>query len=121
MRTFFKNLFGNITWITVLSNSMKLQAMPCRITQDGRDMVKSSDKMWSTGEGNGKSFQDSCLENTMNSMKRQKDIALKDEQVGRCQHATGEEYRNNSRSNEKAEPMQEQCPFVHVSGDESKV
>ena len=72
MRTFLKNLFDNITWITVLSNSMKLQAMPCRVTQDGWDMVKSSDKMWSTGEGNGKSFQDSCLENTMSSMKRQK-------------------------------------------------
>ena len=100
---------------------MKLQAMPCRITQDRRVMVKSSDKTWSTGEGNGKSFQHSCLEKPMNSMKRQKDITLKDEQVGRCQHATGEEYRNSSRSNEKAEPKQKECPVVHVSGDESKV
>ena len=104
MRTFFKNLFGNITWITVLSNSMKLQAMPCRITQDGRDMVKSSDKMWSTGEGNGKSFQDSCLENTMNSMKRQKDWTLKDELPRSVQYATGDQWRNNSRKNEETEP-----------------
>ena len=57
----------------------------------------------------------------MNSKKRQKDITLKDEQVGRCQHATGEECRNSSRRNEKAEPKQKQCPVVDVSGDESKV
>ena len=55
-----------------MSNSMKLWAMPCRATQDGRDMVESSDKMWSTGEGNSKSLQYSCLENPMNSMKKQK-------------------------------------------------
>ena len=53
--------------------------MPCRATQDGQVMVESSDKMWSTGEGNGKPLQYSCLENPMNSMKRQKDRALKDE------------------------------------------
>ena len=53
--------------------------MPCRATQDGRDLVESSDKMWSTGEGNGKPLQYSCLENPMNSMKRQKDRTLKDE------------------------------------------
>ena len=57
MRTFFKNLFGNITWITVLSNSMKLQAMPCRITQDGRDMVKSSDKMCPLEKGMANHFR----------------------------------------------------------------
>ena len=58
-------------------------------------MVESSDKMWSTGEGNGKSLQYSCLENPMNSMKRQKDTTLKDElprSVG-AQYATGEEQR----------------------------
>ena len=53
--------------------------MPCRATQDGQVMVESSDKMWSTGEGNGKLLQHSCLENPMNSMKRQKDMTLKDE------------------------------------------
>ena len=68
-----------ITWTTVLSNSMKLGAMPCRATQDGRVMVESSDKMWSTGEGNGKPLQYSCFEKPMNSMKRQKDRTLKDE------------------------------------------
>ena len=55
-----------------LSNSMKLWAMPCRAIQDRRVMVESSDKMWSTGEGNGKSLQYSCLENPMNSMKSKK-------------------------------------------------
>ena len=53
--------------------------MPCRATQDRWVMVESSDKMWSTGEGNGKPLQYFCLENPMNSMKRQKDRTLKDE------------------------------------------
>ena len=69
-------------------------------------MVESSDKMWSTGEGNDKPLQYSCLENTMNSMKRQKDTTLKDEihrSVG-AQYATGEEWRNGPRKNEEAEP-----------------
>ena len=86
-------------------------------------MVKSSDKMWSTGEGNGKPLQYSCLENPMNSMKREKYMTLKDElprSVG-AQYATGEEWRNSSRRNEEAEPKQKQCPVVDVSGGESKV
>ena len=86
-------------------------------------MVESSDKMWSTGEGNGKPLQYSCLENPMNSMKRQKDRTLKDElprSVG-AQYATGEELRNNSRKNEETEPKQKQCPVVDVIGDGSKV
>ena len=69
-------------------------------------MVESSDKMWSTGEGNGKTTQYSCLENPMNSMKRQKDRLLKDElprPVG-AQHATGDQWRNNSRKKEETEP-----------------
>ena len=73
--------------------------MLCRVTQDGWVMVESSEKMWSTGEVNGKPLQYSCLENTMNSMKRQKDRTLKDELtslVG-AQHATGEEWRLNGR------------------------
>ena len=57
-----------MTWITALSNSMKLWAMPCRATQDTWVMVESSDKKWSPGEGNGKPLQYSCLENLMNNM-----------------------------------------------------
>ena len=84
--------------------------MPCRVTQDGRVMVESSDRMWSTGEGNGKPLQYSCLENPMNSMKRQKDMTLKDElpRLVGAQYATGEEGRNNSRKNEETEPKQKQ-------------
>ena len=80
--------------------------MPCRDTQDGGVTVESSDKTWSTGEGNGKPLQHSCLENPMNSMKRQKDKIMTDElprSVG-AQYATGEEWRNNSRNNEDTEP-----------------
>ena len=77
--TITEKLTNLITWTTVLSNSMKLWAMPCRATQDRRVMVESSVKTWSTGEGNGKPLQYSCLENPMNSMKRQKDRTLKDE------------------------------------------
>ena len=86
-------------------------------------MVESSDRMWFTGEGNGKSLQYSCLENLMNSMKRQKDTTLKDElprSVG-AQYATGDQWRNNSRKNEGMEPKQKQHPVVDVTGDRSKV
>ena len=96
--------------------------MPCRATQDGWVMVESSDKVWSTGEGNGKLLQYSCLENPMNSMKRQKDMTLKDElpwSVG-AQYATGEEWRHNSRKNEEMKPKQKQHLAVDVSGDGSK-
>ena len=82
--------------------------MPCRATKDGRVMVESSDKTWSSGEGYGKPLQYSCLENPMSSMKRQKDTTLKDElprSVG-AQYATEEEWRNSSRKNEEAEPKQ---------------
>ena len=85
-------------------------------------MAKSSDKMWSTGEGNGKPLQYSCLENPMNRMKRQKDRTLKDEltrSVG-AQYATGDQWRNNSRKNEETEPKQKQYPDV-VTGDGNKV
>ena len=71
-----------IMWITALCNSMKLSAMLCRLTQDKRVMVESSDKMWSTGEGKGKRLQHSCLENSIKSMKRQKNITLLDEPLG---------------------------------------
>ena len=82
-------------------------------------MVESSDKMWSTGEGNGKLLQHSCLENAMNSMKKQKDRTLKDElprSVG-TQYAPGEQWRINSRKNEGMEPKQKQYPAVDVTGD----
>ena len=82
--------------------------MPCGATQDSQVMVESSDKMWSTGEENGKPLQYFCLENSMNSMKRQKDRKLKDElprSVG-TQYATGDQWRNNSRKNEGMEPKQ---------------
>ena len=65
----------------------------CRVTQDGWVLVESSDEMWSTGEGNGKPLQYFCLENPMNSMKRQKDRTLKGElprSVG-TQYATGDQ------------------------------
>ena len=80
--------------------------MPCGATQDRRFMVERSDSMWSTGEGNGKSLQYSCLENPMNNMKRQNDRILKEElprSVG-AQYATGDQRRNNSRKNERMEP-----------------
>ena len=86
-------------------------------------MVESSDKMWSTGKGNGKPLQYYCLENSMNSMKRQKDRTLKDElprSIG-AQYATGDQWRNNSRKNERMELKQKQYPVVDVTGDRSKV
>ena len=81
---------------------MKLWAMPYKAIQDGWVMVESSDKMWSTWEGNGKPLQYSCLENPMNSTKRQNDRILKDEFPGLvgAQYATGDQWRNNSRKNE---------------------
>ena len=85
-------------------------------------MVEISDKIWPTGEGNGKPLQYSCLENPKNSMKRQKDMILKDElsrSVG-AQYATGEEWRNNSRKNEETESKQKQHPVVDVTGHGSK-
>ena len=82
--------------------------MPCRATQIGLVMVESSDKMWSTGERNGKPLQNSCLVNPMNSMKRQKDRTLKDELPGSvgAQYATGDQWRNKSRKNEETEAKQ---------------
>ena len=86
-------------------------------------MVESSDKLWSTGEGNGKPLQYSWLENPTNNMKRQKDSTLKDELPKSvcAQYATGDQWRNNSRKNEGMEPRQNQYPVVDVTGDRSKV
>ena len=85
--------------------------------------MESSDKMWSTGEGNSKPLQYSLLENSMNSMKRQKDRTLKNEfpRSISAQHATGDQWRNISRKNEEMEPKQKQHPVVDVTGDGSKV
>ena len=92
-------------------------------TQDGRVTVERSDRMWSTGEGNGKPLQYSCLENPVNSMKRQNERILKEElprSVG-AQYATGDQWRNNSRKNKETAPKQKQHPVVDVTGDGSKV
>ena len=103
--------------------------MPCGATQDGRVMVERSDRMWSTGEGNGKPLQYSCLENPMNGMERPNDRIPKEElprsvgaqwSVG-AQYATGDQWRNNSRKNEGMEPKQNQYTAVDVTGDRSKV
>ena len=86
-------------------------------------MVKRSEGMWSTGEGNGKPLQYSCLENPMNSMKSQNDRILKEKlprSVG-AQYVTGDQWRNNSRKNEETEPKEKQHAIVDLTGDESKV
>ena len=97
--------------------------MQCGATQDGQVMVERSDRMWSTGEGNGKPLQYSYLENPMNSMKRQNDRIMKGELPGSvgAQYATGDQRRNSSRKNEGVEPKQKQYPVVDVTGDRSKV
>ena len=86
-------------------------------------MVERSDRMWSTGEGNGKPLQYSCLENPINSMKRQNDRILKKvfpKSVG-AQYATGDQWENNSRKNEGMESKQKHHPVVDGTGDRSKV
>ena len=79
--------------------------------------------MWSTGEGNGKPLQCSCLENPMNSKRRQKDRTLKEElpRLVGAQYAIGDQWKNNSRKNEGIEPKQKQHPVVDGTGDRSKV
>ena len=102
---------------------MIFKSMPYGATQDRPVMVERSGRMWSTGEGNGKPLQYSCLENPMNSMKRQKDRTPKDElprSVG-AQYATGDQWRNNSRENEGMEPRQKQHSVVDGTGDRSSV
>ena len=93
-------------------------------TQDGQVVVERSDRMWSTGEGNGKPLQYSCLENPMNSMKRQKDRTLKDElpRLAGAQYASGDQWRNNSSKKEEMEPKEKkQYPAVDGTGDGSRV
>ena len=95
----------------------------CGATQDEQVMVERSERMWSTGQGNGKPLQKSCLENPTNSMKRQKERTLKEElprSVG-AQYVIGDQWRNNSRKNEGIELKQKQYPVVDLAGDRSKV
>ena len=96
--------------------------MLCGATQDGQVMVERSDRVWSTGEPNAKPLQYSCLENPMNSMKRQNDRILKEKlpRLAGAQYATGDQWRNNSRKNEGREPKQKYT-VVDVPGDRSKV
>ena len=113
---------SNHTRTTALSNSMK-PSHAHGATQDRRVMVERSDRMWSTGEGNGKTLQHACLENPMNSMKRQNDRIPKEElprSLG-AQYAAGDQWRNNSRKNEGMEPKQKQYPVVDGTGDNSKI
>ena len=95
-----KSSQSNHTRTTALSNSMK-PSHACRATQGGRVMVERSDRMWSTGEGNAKPLQYSCLENPVNSMKRQNDRIPKEvlPRSVSTQYATGDQWRNNSRKN----------------------
>ena len=113
---------SNHTRTTALSNSMK-PSHACRATQDRWVMVGRPDRIWSTGEGNGKPLQDSCLENPMNSMKRQNDRLSTDKlprSLG-AQYATGDQWRNNSRKNKGMEPKQKQYSAVDGTGDRSKI
>ena len=115
-------LLENLHGMLSLSFSMKLSHVHGP-NQDGWGMVERSDGMWSTGEGNGKPLQYCCLENPINSMKRQNDRILKEElprSVG-VQYATGDQWRNNSRKNEGMEPKQKEYPAVDMTGERSKV
>ena len=115
--TFVKYLFS------VYGNDIIIPLRPTNINYTDRININYTDRIWSTGEGNGKPLQYSCLENPMNSMKRQNDRILKEDlprSVG-AQYATGDQWRNNSRKNEGMEPKQKQYPAVDVTGDGSKV
>ena len=110
------------TRTAALSNSMK-PSHACGATQDSRVMVERSGKAWSTGVGNSKPFQYSCLEDPVNSMKRLNDRIPKEElpwSLG-AQYATEDQWRNNSRKNEGMEPKQKQYPVVDVTRGRSKI
>ena len=96
---------------------------PFKVRDLAGTRMSLSDKTWSTGEGNGKPLQYSCLENPMNSMRRQNDRILKEilpRSLG-AQYTTGDQWRNNSRKNEGMEPKQKEYPVVDGTGDRSKV
>jgi len=78
--------------------------------------------MWSTGEGNSKPLQNSCLENLMNSTKRRKDMTMKGKLPRwKMPNILLEEWRNTSRKIEETQPKRKHCPVVDVTGDGSKV
>ena len=117
-----RKLIKLITWTTALSNSVELWAMPCRATQDGRVMVESSDRMWSTGEGNGKPLRYFFLRTARMVWKGKKIGHWRwTPQVSRCPITTRDQWRNNFRNNEEMGPKQKQHPVVDVTGDGSKV
>ena len=97
--------------------------MSCGATQDGRVTLERSDSMWSTGGGNGKLLEYSCLENPKNSMKRQNNRILNEElpRTAGTQYATGDQWRNNCRKNEGMELKEKQHAVVDGTGDRSKV
>ena len=113
---------SNPTRTTASSNTMK-PSHACGATQGGRIMMERSDRTWSTGEGNGKPLQYSCLENPMNSMKRQNDRIPKEELPRSlcAQYAARDQWRNKSRKKKGMEPKQKQYPVVDVTGDKSKI
>ena len=92
----------------------------CGATQDKLVIVEGSDRLWSSGEGKGKPLQYSCLENPMNSMKRQKDRTQKDELPRLVGAQYGDQWRNNSRKNDEMEPKQKQNPVEDRTDDGSK-
>ena len=110
-----KSSQSNRTRTTALLNSVKLSHAR-KATQDGGIMVERSERMWSTGEGNGKPLQYSCCEKPTNSMIRQNDRILKGELPGSvgAQYGTEDQWRNNSRKKQK------QYPVVDVTGDRNK-
>ena len=112
----------SVTWTTALSNSMELSHVVWT-TQDRWVMVERSDRMWSTGKGNGKPLQYSCLENPKSSMIREKERTVKDElpRLVGAQYATGGQWRHKYRKNEGMEPKQRQHPVVDGTGDRGKI
>ena len=113
------------TWCAVVHGVAKSQTQlsDWRTKETEKHFLALSDKTWSAGEGNGKLLQYSCLENPMDSMKKQKDRTLKDElpRLVGAHYATGDQWRNNSRKTEEMEPKQKHHPVVDVTGDGSKV
>ena len=97
--------------------------MPCRATQDRWVVVESSDKIWSTGEGNGRPLKYSCLENLINSMKRQKDRTLKDElpRLVGAQYSTGKSGEITPERMKRQSQIKKEYLVVDVNGDGSKV
>ena len=107
-------------WFYPVANWEPLLEAKDLSSQMAAALIHIYDKTWSTGEGYGKPLQYSCFENPMNSMKRQKDMTLKDK-LPRLVIAQYEEWRNNSRKNEETEPKRKQWPVMDVTDDGSKV